>query len=191
MDPLSHLFVLTSIIVGLGIAELLGGTARLIQLRHTAKPDWVHLIWIFNVFILFLINWWMALRWEGEQVWTFYQFFFLLLYPTLLYLQSVLLFTRDIPDGFNAWLHFLANRQWFFAIAILLIFVDWSDAFLKGPERMADLGLFYWFCTALLLCLFCVAFFSKNRRFHAIFVVFFCIVHLYWLYYAPTARLSS
>ncbi len=43
MGMFAYVAVLTSIIVGLGIAHLLQGTARLFQDPDAGRPYWVHL----------------------------------------------------------------------------------------------------------------------------------------------------
>ena len=58
LSPFEYIFVLVSIIIGLGITHLLTGLARLIQDPSKAKVYWVHLIWVFWQFLMMAFIWW-------------------------------------------------------------------------------------------------------------------------------------
>ena len=45
MDLFSHLRVLFSILLGLGISRLLGGVARIVQHPKQYRVYWIHLAW--------------------------------------------------------------------------------------------------------------------------------------------------
>jgi len=51
MGLFEYVAVLTSIIIGLGMAQLLQGLIRLIQHPEQAKPYWVYLLWVFYMFL--------------------------------------------------------------------------------------------------------------------------------------------
>jgi hypothetical protein len=71
MSLFEFLMVLVSIIVGLGIAEILTGVARLIRCRESARPYWVHSLLVVSIFFALLQQWWEL--WELREVpeWTF------------------------------------------------------------------------------------------------------------------------
>ena len=46
MDIFEYISVLTSIIIGLGIAHLLRGVASLVQHPGRHRIYWVHLVWV-------------------------------------------------------------------------------------------------------------------------------------------------
>ena len=62
MELFEYVAVLTSIIIGLGMARLLSGLTRLIQHPEHAKPYWIHLCWVAYMFVYAVFWWW----WEFE-----------------------------------------------------------------------------------------------------------------------------
>ena len=66
MDPFSYLSVLTSIVLALGITRILTGLGRLMQQRGRVKNYWVHLLWMMNVFLYLVLNWWILFRWQSQ-----------------------------------------------------------------------------------------------------------------------------
>ena len=95
MHTFAYLSVLTSIVLGLGIARLLTGLGRLLQARGRVRLDWVHMLWALNLLLFQTLTWWILFRWQSRTEWTFFLFVFLLLSPTISFLLTVLLF----PDG--------------------------------------------------------------------------------------------
>ena len=61
MTTFEYLAVLVSVIVGLGITQLLGGVARLITHRTEHKLYWVHLVWAATIFLSLVSFWWAQL----------------------------------------------------------------------------------------------------------------------------------
>ena len=51
MDAFEYISILTSIIIGLGMAQLLLGVSRIIQHPEDARPYWVHLSWVLTMFV--------------------------------------------------------------------------------------------------------------------------------------------
>jgi len=91
----AYLSVLTSIVLGLGIARLLTGLGRLLQARGRVRLYWVHMLWALNLLLFQRLTWWILFRWQSRAEWAFFPFLFLLLSPTVSFLLTVLLF----PDG--------------------------------------------------------------------------------------------
>ena len=62
MDPFSYLSVLISIVLGLGITNLLGGVATLMRGRSQVRPYWPLPIWLVTLFLMHVQTWWTMRR---------------------------------------------------------------------------------------------------------------------------------
>jgi len=171
VELFEYVAVLTSIIIGLGMAQLLMGVTRLIQHPEQAKPYWVHLCWVFYMFLFSVFWWWWEFRLVAIEVWTFGIYLFVILYAFLVFLLCALLFPTNFSgyDGFKD--YFYAKRAWFFGVFILSQLVDIGDSVLKGMDYYASLGFQYTFAQLAIVALSFIAIFTKNDRFHAVFVL--------------------
>ena len=59
MEIFEYIAVLTSIIIGLGMAHLLRGVVRIIQHPERYPVYWIHLGWVVYMFIS-LVFWWLV-----------------------------------------------------------------------------------------------------------------------------------
>ena len=90
MNPFEFVMVLVSIIIALGVAELLVGIARI--LRGELKLYWVHSIWVFTLLVMQLQYCWSLFDLEAKSEWVFLDLVRLLMSPVILFLASSLLF---------------------------------------------------------------------------------------------------
>lgn len=90
MNPFEFVMVLVSIIVALGVAELLVGIARI--LRGELKLYWIHAIWVFTLLVMQLQYCWSLFDLEAKNEWVFLDLVRLLTPPITLFLASSLLF---------------------------------------------------------------------------------------------------
>jgi hypothetical protein len=90
MAPFEFVMTLVSIIVALGVAELLVGIARI--LRSELKPYWIHAIWVFTLLVMQLQYSWSLFDLEARNEWVFIDLVRLLAPPITLFLASSLLF---------------------------------------------------------------------------------------------------
>ena len=97
MDPFSYIIVLTSIILGLGVARTVGGLGHLLQTRKRRRNYWVHALWMLTLLLLMALVWFVAYRWRANENWTFFLFVWLMLAPTIFYLIASLLFPDPDP----------------------------------------------------------------------------------------------
>ena len=171
MEIFEYVAVLTSIIIGLGMAQLLMGVTRLIQHPEQAKPYWVHLCWVFYMFLLSVFWWWWEFRLRTVEIWTFGIYLFVVLYAFLMFLLCALLFPRNFSgyDGFKG--YFYAKRNWFFGVFMFSQLVDIGDSLIKGMNYYYSLGLQYTVAQVAIVAFSITAIFTRNERFHASFVL--------------------
>jgi len=183
MTTFEYVVVLVSIIVGLSLTHLLGGVGQLIDERRRARTYWVHSVWSVYAFIYLISFWWWEFQLRTVEVWTVQLYLFLILYAMLLYLLCVILYPRNLPADFRE--YFLLRRRWFFGGWILVYLVDIADSALKGPGRLASLGIEYWVTTAVFISLCTVAAVSDNRRFQGAFAIGMCAYAVYQFSWIP------
>jgi len=95
VDRFSFVMVLLSIIVGLGVTELLTNVARQVQTRSKTKAYWLHSVLVALVFAALLQQWWEAWDQRYVETWSFPILLLMLGGPVGLYIISHLLFPKD------------------------------------------------------------------------------------------------
>jgi hypothetical protein len=90
MQPFEFVMVLVSIIIALGVAELLAGVVRI--LRGELRSHWIHALWVFILLLLQLQYCWTLFDLEARGEWVFVDLVRLLTPPIVLFLVSSLLF---------------------------------------------------------------------------------------------------
>lgn len=126
MDLFSFLLIVVSIVLGLGITELLGGVVRI--LRGELKPGGLHSLWVLIVFQLQLQLAWALWGLRIRTEWRYPEFVLLLLGPVTLYLAAAVLFPRESDDTLDH--HLLRRRRPFFLLNVGYVLLT---------------GLFSWF----------------------------------------------
>lgn len=171
MEIFEYIAVLTSIIIGLGMAQLLSGVTRIIQHPEHAKPYWIHLCWVFYMFVYAVFWWWWEFELGAIKEWTFGVYLFVIFYAFLVFLMCSLLFPKDFSgyDGFKG--YFYAKRAWFFGVLASTEIIGLGDTAIKGMTYFHGLGVQYVIALAATVTLSVVAIFTRNEKFHAVFAV--------------------
>jgi hypothetical protein len=87
------------------------------------------------------------------------------------YFLSALLFS-DHVEGHEGYLdYFLSRRIWFFGFAGLTEALDVVDTWIKGADHLRSLGPEYFAHIGVFVVLCGIAAWTRNRTFHAFFVV--------------------
>jgi len=89
MQSFEFLMVTVSIVVGLGITELLGVVARI--LRRELEPGWLHSLWMTAALLHLLQTLWAAWAYQGRADWTFTGLVVFLTPRLLLFLMAAML----------------------------------------------------------------------------------------------------
>jgi len=125
VDDFSHLSVLISIVLGLGITNLLTGLARVVQMRGRVKIFWPAIVWVFTLLLIHIQTWWSMFGLRGVETWTFFAFATQLMQPILLFFLSALVlpdFDRDEALDLRA--NYFAQTRWFFGMFCAVLFVS-------------------------------------------------------------------
>lgn len=95
ISSFEYVTVLISIVLGLGITQILTGVARLIQKHKKITFYWPHLLWINFILFLHIQEWWVMYELKTFVPWRLPVFLFVMLYPVNLFVLAKLIF----PDG--------------------------------------------------------------------------------------------
>jgi len=164
MDAFNFLTVMVSIVVGLGLTQLLGGIGNFVQIRRRVRFYWLHTAWVLLLIALHLHMWWSF--WVLRQVtdWTYGTFAYVLIGPAMLVIASHVIIPELIDGRIDVERHYYDTRMVFFGLlattgiwAMFLEPITGVRTFVVPFRLLQALG------TATLVA--CAI--SDDRRFHA------------------------
>lgn len=162
MDRFSFVMVLLSIIVGLGVTELLTNFARQIQNRRKSTFYWVHTALAFLVFIALLQQWWESWDQRFVETWSFPILLMMLGAPVGLYVISHLLFPEDAREVDFKY-HYYQNSRVTYLIGALTVVTASLYRPISFGNRIIDPDNL---ASALIFVAFLTLSFSKKRSLH-------------------------
>jgi hypothetical protein len=118
-SPYQHIVVVTSIVLGLAVTQLLKGVAQLYGTRHRIRTYWIHWGWIGLLLLFGLLLWWRDWNFRGVPEWSFF-LFVLYLCPMIAfyYLTAIVIPDPNEPvTDFKE--YYFSNRVGFFGIFAL------------------------------------------------------------------------
>jgi len=120
VSPFEHISVLISIVLGLGLTQLLMSVHRLVQARDRVKLYWLLLVWVCLIFVAQVEWWWASYTLRDETVWNFFYFLFVLFSPVSLYMAAAFALP-EIEQGerYDLRVHYYRSNGWFFAFVAL------------------------------------------------------------------------
>ena len=120
MEAFTHLSILVSVILALGIAALLSGFAQIIEHRRTALVYSPSVCWALFLLLVHVQTWWTIFGLRSHLSWTFLEFAVLLLQPITLYLLAALTLPQSAAE-LNLREKYFSHRTWFFTLLIILL----------------------------------------------------------------------
>jgi hypothetical protein len=147
MDAYSYLSVLISIVLGLGITNILSGMAALVRERERIQMYWPVPIWMFTLFLAHIQMWWAMFALTEVKEWNFATFLAVLLQPTSLFLTSALIVPRLPDDGpIDLKAGFFQEVRWFGAGLAFIVVTSLAKNFIVNdaldPADMAAHAVF-------------------------------------------------
>jgi hypothetical protein len=125
MDSFSYLSVLLSIIIGLGMTQVLTAMGRLVRHRAHVRFYWPSLLWALTVLAIYVQMWWSAFGLRGHQDWTFASFSLVLLEPMCFYLLAAVVLPEEIEaGGVDLRAHYYEQHQWLFGFLLATVIVS-------------------------------------------------------------------
>ncbi len=139
MTPFEYVSVLISIILGLGITQIVTGIADVIQNWRHSRLYLPHTLWVLFVFFLHVQEWWVLYEMRTLTEWKLPIFLFAILYPIGLFVLARLLFPSSAlhqPVLFKEF--YYANYLKFFSTAVILIALSILDNVLINGYPIGD-----------------------------------------------------
>ena len=96
MGLFEFLMILVSVVIGLGLAEVLTGGANLLRSREEVRFYWIHVAFQFGVFFALLQQWWEFWDMEGVGEISFLAVLAILAPPIFLFLIANLLYPKEV-----------------------------------------------------------------------------------------------
>ena len=162
MDAFSYLSVLLSIILGLGLTQLLTSVGRLIRHRDRVRADWLPLLWVAVLLVLYVQVWWTMFGLRALRVWTFIAFLTVVAQTITLYMMAAVILPDQVDDaGVDLAAHYDRQHRWFFGFFLATLFISIAKdlviaGHLPGPANLVFHGLLAVVCI--------VGGMARNRR---------------------------
>ena len=124
MTHFEFLAVFISIVLALGVSDVLAGWGAQIRYRENVKHYWLHTVWGILYLIASIQVWWGLWRFRELTDWTFIDNLILIL-PYLILALVAHVMTPDIANGqTDIRQHYFKNAPWMFGlIAFFLVSV--------------------------------------------------------------------
>ena len=151
MDIYEYVAVLTSIIIGLSITQLLYGLATIVQNPGREPIYWIHLVWVVYMFFTVVWWWWWQIALSSIEVWSLGLYLYITSFAVILY--------------------FVSRRRWFFALLGSAYVLDFGDTLLKGTDYFISLGISYPVIIGVILIGCGLASWTRNEQFQGGFAV--------------------
>lgn len=174
MELFEFLMVLVSIIIGLGVAEVLTGVARVLRHRDSVRLNWVHTALVAAIFLALLQMWWESWGLQDMSEWSFPGLLMMLTGPVCLFLIAHLLYPEVVAGSdLRRYYYEVARPIWILGVLGVTGSTTFRPLLFGQPFFAADNA------TSLILFLGFVALaISKNRALHSVLVPTFLILLL-------------
>lgn len=164
MDAFNYLSVMASVVVGLGLTQLLAGIGNYVQIRRRVSFYWLHTSWVMLLIVLHLHMWWSF--WVLRQVtdWNYGAFLYVLIGPSTLVIASHILIPELIEGRIDVERHYYDTRTLFFG---MLAATGLWAMFLEPVTGVRTFAVPFRFLQACGILALVACAISTNRRFHA------------------------
>jgi len=136
ISPFEYVSILVSIILGLGITQILSAFSDLLYNFKKVKFYWPHSIWIIFILFLHIQDWFITYQLKDKPVWHLPELVFILLYPVSLFcVAKMLMPTNENEESFDMKRFYKSQYPLLFNIVSLSIIFSilFNIYFLKKP----------------------------------------------------------
>jgi len=170
MDEFSYLSVLISVILGLGVTQILQGFRGLLLSRARIRIYWPVIAWAILLLLICFQHWWSMFGMRNRHDWTFLQFGMVLLNAILIYMLAGLVF----PDFFGEEVvdlkgSFYAHRGWFFSLGVTTLVVSICKDVVLDGRLPNTTNLIFQLVFAVMLFIGAL---THSERYHKALIVF-------------------
>ena len=166
VDAFSYLSVLLSIILGLGLTQVLTAVGRVIRHRDRVGVDWLPMLWAGVLLIVYVQVWWSMFGLRELRSWTFVEFLVVLLQTVTLYMMAAMVLPEQIEEsGTDLRAYYDRHHRWFFAFFLATLVISVGKDVVIGRRLPELLNLAFHIALAA-VCL--SAMLVAKRRYHEI-----------------------
>lgn len=149
MGEFDYLSVITSIVLGLSLTQLLTGLGRMIQLRRRVRFYWPAVLAMLALILADVQFWWSLFGLRGRADWDFASFLIILLQAIMLSVASTVLIPA-MPEGereIDLKTGYFDHAGWYYALLLSVLAISLAkslilDGHLPRPTDVASHGLF-------------------------------------------------
>lgn len=139
LSPFEYVVVLTSIILGMGITQLITGFAAIVVRWNDVKLYWPHLVLIVLIFVIHIQDWWATYALRNNTSWNLPMFLFIILYPVTLYILAKILFPiKWSPVPFDLRTFFFENFRKIYLFMTFLPVHSLIENYFLREYKLAD-----------------------------------------------------
>ncbi len=132
MSSFEFIAALMSIIIGLGVTNLLAGAGRAFYRRKENPLDEVHIVLTLATLLLLVLQWWVTFKWNTEVTWSFDMFLVLIVWTITLYMLTVFLYPPDLSEAEEHQRRFQRNRTGYYSAFIAMCVLDIAQTAIHG-----------------------------------------------------------
>ena len=132
MSSFEFIAALMSIIIGLGVTNLLAGAGRAFYRRKENPLDEVHIVLTIATLLLLVLQWWVTFKWNTEVTWSFDRFLVLIVWTITLYMLTVFLYPPDLSEAEEHQRRFQRNRVGYYSAFIAMCVLDIVQTAIHG-----------------------------------------------------------
>ena len=185
MEPFEYVVVLSSLILGLGISQILTGVADVVSNWNNVKVSTPHAIYTIVVFLLHLQEWWASFVYSNAVTsWTPPVVLGILLFPLLLFFQARMLFPTGLRSSeANLEMYFEDQFRGIYLVGFFGVVVSiWHNYIFENLTLPDQLHLIAYMLVYLIFIFGNI----KNYWAHLVFTSLQLIALLYWFLFYPT-----
>ncbi|HEY4219140.1 MAG TPA: hypothetical protein VGM67_18485 [Gemmatimonadaceae bacterium] len=161
MDAFGYLSVLLSIILGLGLTQLLTAFGRLIRQRDRVDVHWLPVLWAGVLMLIYIQVWWSMYGLRGHQHWTFFEFIIVLAQTATLYVMAAVVLPEEIDEqSADLGAYFDKHSRWFFGFFLATLVVSVAKDLVLGGALPSNENLAF----HAVLAIGCILGMSMRRR---------------------------
>lgn len=137
MSQFEYVAVLISFAAALGVAELVGGWARLLRHRREVRFDWLHAGATGLALLLLTQFWWGFWNFRHVQHWSYPMLLVVLASVVAIVMAALVVTPGEVEGGLDLRAHYMEQRGVLYALAALaLLLFGLSDAMIIGEPPL-------------------------------------------------------
>ena len=132
MSSFEFIVTLMSIVMGLGVTNLLAGAGRAFYRRQKNPIDEVHIVLTAATLLLLVLQWWVTFKWNSDLAWSFDKFLVLIVWTIAIYMLTVFLYPPDLSEEEEHQARFERNRTGYYTTFLIMCLLDIVQTAIRG-----------------------------------------------------------